>query len=98
MRRRRHLVTVQDLLGRRVYDVTGRPAGRIEEMRADRHGDDYTVTKFLLGSGALFERWSIVRRLLGRKLRTYVVRWDQLDLSRPEKPSLTCRVDDLEVQ
>ena len=98
MSHRRRLVFVHELLGRRVRDVDGRPVGRIEEIRAERHGDEHEVTDFLLGPGALLERLSIVNRLLGRRRRTLVARWDQIDVSRPSVPRLTCRVDQLKME
>jgi hypothetical protein len=84
-------VRIEDLLGRRVADSSGRIAGRIEEIRAERRGDDHEITEILLGAGALRERLSIGRR--GRK--PLVARWDQIDLRRPERIVLLCGVEEL---
>jgi sporulation protein YlmC with PRC-barrel domain len=91
-------VRLEDLLGRRVVDAHGTIVGRIGEVRAERRGDVHEVTEYLLGSGALVERLSIVRRLLGRRARVVVVRWDQMDLHHPEAPRLTCAASELKVE
>ncbi len=93
MSRARRRVNVEELLGRRVRTPDGRVAGRIEEIRAERRGDAYEVTEFLLGPGALVERLAIVARR--RKARPLVVRWDQIDVSRPSRPVLTAAIEHL---
>jgi hypothetical protein len=98
MTRRRRLVHLEDLLGRRVEAADGQLVGRIEEVRAERRGDDYELTEYLLGTGALLERLSIVSRLLRRERRTYIARWDQMDITTPARPRLTCRIDELKVK
>ena len=98
MRRASRFIRLEDLLGRRVVGEDGCAVGRIEEVQAERRGTDYEVTNFLLGTGALIERLSLVHRLLGRRPRTYVARWDQIDVTTPKRPRLTCRVDELEVR
>jgi sporulation protein YlmC with PRC-barrel domain len=94
---RARFVHLEDLIGRAVVTEDGRRVGRVEEVRAERRGDEYEVTEYLLGTGALLERLSLVPRLLGRQRRTYVVRWDQMDISRPEHPRLTCPIEELVV-
>jgi hypothetical protein len=92
---------VELLLGRRVLDVDGRVAGRIEELIAVLDGPDTVVTEFHLGPAALVER------LLGStkslpffsglpSFRSKKARWDQIDLSDPGRPRLTVRRDALE--
>ena len=98
MSRKVRFVHLEDLLGRRVLAEDNHPVGRIEEIRAERRGDDYELTQYLLGPGALVERLSIVCRLLGRDLRMYVARWDQIDVTASDHPRLTCPVDELEVK
>jgi sporulation protein YlmC with PRC-barrel domain len=93
--RRRRIVRVEDLVGRRVSTADGTVVGRIEEIRARRRNDEHEVTEYLLGTGALLERLALVQRLFGRRRRTLVARWDQIDISRPDKPTLTCGVDEL---
>ena len=93
--RRRTLVRVEDLLGRRVRTVDGTVVGRIEEIRARRRNDVHEVTEYLLGAGALVERFALVGRLFGRRSPTLIARWDQLDIRRVDRPTLTCGVDEL---
>ena len=96
--RARRFVHLEDLLGRCVEAPNRQRVGRIEEIRADRHGDEYEVTEYLLGTGALIERLSLVSRLLRRERRTYIVRWDQIDITSPERPRLTCSIEELKVK
>ena len=86
------------LLGRKVRDARGRPAGRIEEVVADRQDLDCVVREFHLGPHALLERLSLplMRAVRGRSHRVRRVPWDRLDLSDPAQPRLTCRLEDLE--
>jgi sporulation protein YlmC with PRC-barrel domain len=91
------VVRVQELIGRIVLARNGRHVGRIEELRAEQRGHDYIVTDVLLGSGGLRERFAIVRHFRPRT-KTIVVRWDQIDLSDPERPRLTCTVDQLRIE
>ena len=98
MRRASRYIHLEDLLGRRVAGQDGCAVGRIEEIRAERRAGEYEVTEYLLGTGALVERLSLVHRLLGRTPRMYVARWDQIDVTTPHRPRLTCRVDELEVK
>jgi hypothetical protein len=93
--RRRRRVRLQDLVGARVHGSNGEVIGHIEEVRAERRGNDHEVVEYLLGSGALVERLALVRGLFGRRPTTLVARWDQLDIHDPERPLLTCRVDEL---
>ncbi len=88
-------VRLEDLVGRKVRARNGRTVGRIEEVCAEARGDEYEVTEYHLGPGALLERLALVERLLGRAPQTIIVRWDQLDISDPLHPYLTCTVDDL---
>jgi hypothetical protein len=92
---RRSLVRVEDLLGRRVRERSGRVVGRIEEIRAQQRGDRYEVTEYHLGTGAMLERLAIVRRVLGRTPPMLIARWDQIDIHRPDAPLLTCPAEEL---
>jgi hypothetical protein len=93
--KRRQIVHLEDLVGRRVRAGSGQVVGRIEEIRAQRRSNgDHDVTEYHLGTGALFERLAIVGRLVGNKPRI-IVRWDQLDIRRPTEPTLTCPVEEL---
>jgi len=84
------------VLGRRVFGRDGQPIGRLEEVRAEREGDECVVTDWLIGPAALLERWAApVLGLLGRSGRSYAAVWDQVDWSDPQRPRLTCGVDEL---
>jgi sporulation protein YlmC with PRC-barrel domain len=97
-------VKLELLLGRRVVDANGERIGRIEEVLADRHGDELLVTHYLVGRYGLFERFSIYHvgtgllRYLGgqaQSARPHRIPWEKLDLSDPEKPRLTCSIEEL---
>jgi len=92
------------LLGRRVVDANGVRVGRIEEVLADRDGDELLVTEFHVGRYALFERFSLrhfgvglLRRLGARAASSnpHKIPWDKIDLSDPEHPRLTCLIEEL---
>jgi sporulation protein YlmC with PRC-barrel domain len=91
------------LLGKRVLDAQGMPVGRIEEVRAEQHGDEWVIQEYLLGSTALLERlsaWQVgvaFLRLLGARKTSagYSVPWQQMDLPDPEQPRLRYTLSDL---
>jgi hypothetical protein len=89
------LVRVEDLIGQRVRERSGRIIGRIEEIRAEPRGDRYEVTEYHLGSGAMLERLAIFRHLFRLQSDTIIARWDQIDIARPAAPVLTCPVEEL---
>jgi len=50
-----------------------------------------------IGVAGLLERMNLgLRMILGLRGGGYVARWDQLDLSDPERPRLTCPVEELQ--
>ena len=85
------------LLGREVRTANNRRLGRLEEFRAERRDDRWEVTEYVIGAAGLLERLGLGARLiLGMKPSGgYVVRWNQLDLSNPDRPKLTCPVAEL---
>ena len=87
---------LEQLIGRRVGSVDGFSVGRIEEIRAERHHGQLELVEYHLGTGALLERWSITRRLLGRRTHQIIVRWNQIDIAHRGRPRLLCPVDELE--
>lgn len=98
----RHEVHVELLLGEKVFALNGQAIGRLEEIRTEINRGHFFVSEFLVGSYAMLERlaaWRVGRavlRVLGARQREgYRIRWDQLDLSDPERPRLLCDVDDL---
>jgi hypothetical protein len=92
------------LLGRQVHDVSGKPAGRIEEVRARAEAGECVIEEYLLGRGGLLERLSVahvlsaVVSLLGGygTAAAYRVPWDQMDLTDPTRPRLKCSAENLE--
>ncbi|MBH8574876.1 hypothetical protein I8752_17980 [Nostocaceae cyanobacterium CENA369] len=92
------------LLGTQVLDPTGKPVGRIEEIRTEQQGYEWFIQEYLIGNSALLERLSaweiglaILRRLGAHKIYTgYSVPWQQMDLTDPQKPSLRCHLEELE--
>lgn len=96
-------INLELLLGKRVYGVTGKRVGRLEEIRAELRKGECVVQEYLIGSYAAFERlsaWSIERAILRLFGATkahggYSVPWDKLDLTEPEKPRLLCPVKEL---
>ena len=91
-----HEVRVGSLLGRQVRAANNRPIGRLEEFRVQTNAADATVSEYVIGVGGLAERLGVaVKLLVGRGVGVRVARWDQLDISDPYHPKLTCPVEDL---
>lgn len=97
-------VRLELLIGRRVVDANGVKVGRIEEVLAERDGEDLLVTQYLVGVYGLFQSLSIqhfgagILRLLGARAfskKPHRIPWDKLDLSDPENPRLTCGIEEL---
>lgn len=92
------------LLGRQVLDATGKPVGRIEEVRAEQQGDEWVIQEYLIGYAAILERlsaWTLglaILHLLGaHKIHGgYRVTWDKLDLTNPQQPRLRCTLGELQ--
>src|SRR4051812_42176876 len=91
-------VRLEDLVGRQVLDRAGGRVARIEEVRAERHGDVHEVSEYLLGPGAWIERMALTARIFGRTPRTYRARWDQMDITNPFEPRLTCDLSELRLE
>jgi len=84
------------LLGRRVLAGNNQSVGRIEEFRAEIRGTGCVVTEYVIGSAGLLERLGVGMRLLfGRTREGSVARWDQIDISDPDHPRLTCPISEL---
>ena len=94
---------IEQLLGVKVFDSEGKHAGRIEEVIAERLGDEWVVREYWVGRSALLTRFSardVVRSLLGffgaKENAGYKVPWDKIDLSHPKRPRLHCPCHELE--
>jgi len=90
------LTPMDRLVGRRVVDREGKSIGRVHELRTDIHGDNWTVTHFVVGVGGLLERLGVALTLIvGGRTRPYVVPVDQMDLSDPKQARLRCARSEL---
>jgi len=84
------------LLGREVLAGNNHRVGRLEEFRAEVRDGRCVVTEMVIGVAGLLERLGLgVQMILGKKGGGYVARWDQIDLSDPIHPRLTCSIADL---
>lgn len=96
-------VHVELLLGRVVRDVEGRAVGHLEEVRAERVGGELLVSEYLTGAFGAATRLGLgdlplaALGVLGLRLGGggYRIRWDQLELTDPERPRTRCRKEEL---
>lgn len=82
---------LQDLLGRLVHDESGKPVGRIFDVRAEENDNgDLEVVEYLLGTAAMMERvgLSLLSIVGARRIEPRRIAWEQLDLSDVEHPVL----------
>ena len=87
-------IRLEELLGRVVRTVSGRPVGRIEEVTAEPEGEDYVVRHVILGDlGFRARLFSIAAQLptfrslgFGGRYRTRAIPWEWLDFSDSEYP------------
>jgi hypothetical protein len=87
-------VRLEDMLGREVHDQARRRVGRLEEIRANGDGE---IVAYVIGVAGLFERLGLgAKMLVGAHVRGHLARRDQLDVSDPARPVLTCALDALE--
>jgi hypothetical protein len=84
-------VQLDMLLGRMVRTREGARVGRIHEMLLS---ESLEVVEFLVGRQALLRRLSALG-LIRRKMKGFRIRWDQIDISDPAHPRLTCAVNQL---
>ena len=91
-------IRLDRLVGREVYTANHRRLGRLEEFRAERRGTSWIITEYVIGAAGLMERLGLgVRLIVGIKRPTgYIARWDQLDLSNADRPTLTCAAESLQ--
>ncbi len=85
-------ISLDLLVGRPVLTLAGARLGRIQEIVAN---DQAEITEFHVGKQALLERLSALG-LFSRPRSGYIIRWNQLDLSDPTTPRLTCDVSEIQ--
>ncbi len=85
-------IRLADLLGRQVVDPSGKRVGHLEEVEAEWRDGRLTVTRYLLGVRGLLTRLSIEawRSHEAGVGPGYTATSDQMDVSDPERPRLTC--------
>jgi hypothetical protein len=88
---------LDQVLGRMVVAGDNRPVGRLEEFHCEQRGDYFEIIEFVIGSAGLMDRLNVgVRALFGSSGTGKVARWDQLDISDPKHPRLTCSAAELQ--
>ena len=88
---------LDQLLGRMLLARNNRPVGRIEEFQTEQRGDHFHIVEFLIGSAGLMSRLDVgVKALFGKGAGGKIARWDQVDISDPVHPRLTCSVEELQ--
>jgi hypothetical protein len=89
-------VYLDELIGREVVAGNNRRVGRLEEFHAEQRGDCFDIVEYVIGSAGMIERLNLgVKALFGKFRGGKVARWDQIDLTDPRYPRLTCPVEDL---
>lgn len=84
------------LLGRVVLTRNNQSVGRLEDCRVEKRGHEWTIVEYVIGAAGLLERLGVgLKLVIGLWPGGYVARWDQLDISDPERPRLTCGVEEL---
>lgn len=96
-------VRLEDFVGKPVRDAEGRRIGRLEDVRAERRGEELVVVDYLVGPAAFLERFSIAGMARGTlgifglvRAGGYVVAAGEMDLSTPGEPRCTRRAAELE--
>jgi sporulation protein YlmC with PRC-barrel domain len=93
-------VHLEQLIGRAVHDANGRRIGRVAEAVAHDVDGEIVVMAYLVGPAGWLARFAL--HGLGLRWRSlaavYRVAWDQMDLSDPGRPQVTCARDDLVVE
>jgi len=84
-------VPLDMLLGRMVRTREGARVGRIHEMQLS---ENHEVLEFLVGRQALLRRLSALG-LIRRKWKGFRICWNQIDISDPLHPTLTCPIEEL---
>lgn len=94
---------VELLLGRMVHDAVGRPLGLLEEIRAVQANGELRVSQYLVGRYGVAVRLtsaSLLPRVLhlfgiARRRTGFVIPWTWMDLSDPDHPRCTRKLEEL---
>ena len=87
---------LDQILGRPVVARDNRAVGRLEELLAEQRGDYFYVVEFVIGTAGLMARLNMgFKALFGVSGGGKIARWDQIDISDPKHPRLTCSIDEL---
>ena len=83
-------IRLDDLIGRVIRDASGRAVGRIHDMTVEERNGELVVVDYRIGSEAFLRRIGVnALRLVGLGGgRPRRLRWDRVDLSDPERPTL----------
>jgi hypothetical protein len=87
-------VHLEMISGAKVRDAGGAIAGRLHDVHAEWRGEECIVTHYTLAANLIAY---ILLQLGSRRQQTIVVPWDRMDFSDPDRPRLTCGVQDLGV-
>jgi len=89
-------VRLDRIIGREVLAGNNQTIGRLEECRATTTAQGLSVLEYVIGVAGLFERMGVgIKLLFGRAAGGYIATWEQIDLSEPESPRLTCDIGEL---
>jgi sporulation protein YlmC with PRC-barrel domain len=87
-----NVVHLEKIVAMKIRDVDGHIAGRLEEVHADWRGGECIVTYYVIASRGTYALQQIGFK---KRTRSYIVPWDRMDFSDPDKPRLNCRIDEL---
>lgn len=85
------LVHLEKVSARKIHDLDGKLAGRLEEVHADWRGGECIVTHYTIAPRGTF----LLRQIGFMQMAAWVVPWDRMDFSDPDKPKLKCRIGEL---
>jgi hypothetical protein len=96
-------INVELILGTKVRDADGVVVGRIEEIRAERTGNECVVESYLIGASAVVDRlsaWTLIRPIRkslgsGDAFSLYEIGWEDMDLSDADRPKLRVKKNEL---
>ena len=85
------LVHLEKICARKIHDLDGKLAGRLEEVHADWHGGECVITHYTIAPRGTY----LLRQIGFMQARAYVVPWDRMDFTDPSRPKLNCRIAEL---